>query len=479
MKKVILEEHGYFWWHDVPIPEGHFGPESSITGVLKIDEEGRVELELHGTLPNELGAFSILARKPIDRSKAIQGILKGSGKRVLLSGLYPNHGQFRSNGISYEGFVATNCLIGDSPFPCGKEVAIRRLEIDLTGYEEWLGMGSITVNRTRSTIRATYKEPKDITYRLDTGRITIKYGCHGPYFGSHRKRDLSLSQNASLVYSPGKAVTLSEVKTQFGLFADLFILLTGSEYCIDWPLIAGGKDTYKFYFLKPRTSAKAPDWRECCTMFLELRNNFGELFSAWRRKRERIGAGVFLYFGTRRGLTQYAEDRFVNLVRGIESFHRKRHPQGTEAAKPKPTEQITRILDSIGNEADRAWLEKRLLPKASPALSTRIFETFRAVPIGLKEGLLRQFAIDCARIRNDLAHYGGQREGGNYGQFVIAVDKKGDALSYLYHALLLHEIGVSESIINRWLYDSYQSPVIKQSLFEVGLLNSDRARMTP
>jgi len=50
MKTYILEDHGYFWWHDAPIPEGHLAPDSSVTGVLRIEENGRIELELDGIL---------------------------------------------------------------------------------------------------------------------------------------------------------------------------------------------------------------------------------------------------------------------------------------------------------------------------------------------------------------------------------------------------------------------------------------------
>ena len=49
---AILEERGLLWWSDEPIPEGKFAPEASITGLLTIDEDGRITLELDGYFPN-------------------------------------------------------------------------------------------------------------------------------------------------------------------------------------------------------------------------------------------------------------------------------------------------------------------------------------------------------------------------------------------------------------------------------------------
>jgi hypothetical protein len=46
----ILEERGYFWWfEDNPSPSALL-PESAVPGVLKIDVDGRITLQLDGQL---------------------------------------------------------------------------------------------------------------------------------------------------------------------------------------------------------------------------------------------------------------------------------------------------------------------------------------------------------------------------------------------------------------------------------------------
>jgi hypothetical protein len=46
----ILEETGYFWWSDVPVPASQFAPEAAVVGRLIIQEDGQSRLELEGVL---------------------------------------------------------------------------------------------------------------------------------------------------------------------------------------------------------------------------------------------------------------------------------------------------------------------------------------------------------------------------------------------------------------------------------------------
>ena len=472
MKTIILEERGYFWWHDEPTPKGHFAPESSVTGVLKIDERGKVELELDGILPSDEGPFApfLSDRKSFPPDKSIQGILKSSNKFALLLGLIRNGGQLKSRGISYEKYDAMNCLVGSGPFPqTNKPLRFHKLQFHLKGFEEWLRLGSIETNRTKSSISAKYKIPKNITYPLDDGALSIKYDISGPYLGKQRMHSLALSEEASICYAPKQSTLLEEMKTLYGLMEDLFILLTDSDYCLDWPLISYTKEeSYRFYFLRHRSSSSAPDWYECPTNFVQLRENFGQIFATWKKKREVFGPGFYLYLGTRRGIKLYPEHRFVNLIWGIESLHRRKTPESSTPNNLK--KKIKRILDQVTAEKDKSWLKKQLEHRDEPALEQRIFETFKNLPLGLNEKKLHQFSSDCARSRNDISHFGGQRQDENYEDFITNLDKKSNALSFLYHALLLQEIGVDKKILSGWVYESVQSYKIKSALVDVGLL---------
>jgi len=116
---TVLEEQGFFWWYHEPIPDGKFAPDSCVPGLLKIDDDGRTTLELHGYLPTEHGPMSALlgAEDAKLKSESIEGFLKVSNKQVLLCNLSRYGDRFSSNAPSYENYLAQHCLVGDSKFP--------------------------------------------------------------------------------------------------------------------------------------------------------------------------------------------------------------------------------------------------------------------------------------------------------------------------------------------------------------------------
>ncbi|MDD2661333.1 MAG: hypothetical protein PHY54_16910 [Methylococcales bacterium] len=218
MKKYILEDHGYFWWHDAPIQEGHLAPDSSVTGVLRIEEDGSIELELDGILwRDDNPMHSVFGNDTaISPEKCIQGLFKGSNKSVLLIDIFKNGGMLRTKGISYEKYQALNCLVGDFPFPrLGYPLKFCKLTVDMKGFHEWLRLGSIKSNRTKSRIFTKYNAPKDISYNLEDGKLSIIYGISGLFFGNDiRRSSLTLSERASINYAPTKSATLDRMKTQ-------------------------------------------------------------------------------------------------------------------------------------------------------------------------------------------------------------------------------------------------------------------------
>jgi hypothetical protein len=307
-------------------------------------------------------------------------------------------------------------------------------------------------------------------YETDDGTLTFNFsiGGRGPVAG--RGDSLSMKEEAILVYGLQKTSNLEDLRQRYGLLEDLFILLTDSHYRLEWPSIRLGADAkIRWYFQRMRTdiSATAPGWHECWTNFPQLRQAFGTIWSNWTRKRERFGSGFYLYLGTRRGMPLYPEHRFVNLAWGIEAFHRTKH---AAVASDALKEKIARIVGDVRLSKDKIWLRKKLKHVHEPALADRIFEAFKDLPLGLDAKALRSFSKACADARNDISHFGGHRGGGSYTDFALNLEKMSDALSTLYHCLLLSEIGVDGQIMKWWLYQGPRSYPLKWHFVQVGLL---------
>ena len=473
---TIFEERGLFWWHEEPVPDGYFAPPTSVLGLLTIGDEGGAKLELDGFLTSANNPLSALMddRGAEINDRCIEGILKGSSQRVLLTRLFKNGGRFASNGMSYEGYMALNCIVGQEPFPSTMEsLSVRSLWLDLEGLGEWLRLGAISLQQSESTITAIYSKPEDASYSVDDGTISIKSRPDVQFPGYSRGSSLSLKEKPTLVYNLNAAEMLDAALVRFSEVEDFFILLTGSAYGMDWPWVSfSGKATYRWYFMrsKNKETATAPRYYECWTNFPSLRDTFGKLWSAWKTKRETFGPGFYLYFGTRRGVTLFPENRFMNLIWGIEALDRKNN---AAAASDDYLEKIARIVEQVTDNRDKTWLQGKLRYAYEPNLEDRIFRSFEQLPLGLENKRLRRFAKSCADRRNEISHHGGHVKiaGESYGDFVIDIDQKSDALSTLYHALLLHEIGIDGSILKWWIYEGFRSYPIKVNFVRNGLLD--------
>lgn len=473
---TILEDRGLFWWGDEATPEKHYAPNSSVPGLLKIENDGRISLDLDGYLPNEHGPM-VVARADPPETKTIRGILKGTDKRVLLLNLASNGGRISTNGISYERYAAMRCLVSDGDFQLGGEPPqLPELEAPLSGFEEWLQLNAIKVKRSKKMISATYKWPKDAIYPSKDEKLSFVFDVSGGTSSAIFGDAFSIKETASLKLRFKKPYSLGDIQRQYSLLEDLLTLLSNADYPLDWPWVLSDQGTrYRFYFLKLRSrdGLSAPQYYECLTNFVQLREQFGEIWSNWKKKHEEFGPGFYLYLGTRRGMKLYSEHRFVNLVWGIEALHRKKNTIAVSNALEK---KIGRILSQVKSTKDKDWLTKKLKNAHEPSLAERLFDTCSSVPLGLDRSRLRSFAESCAKLRNELSHFGGQRHG-SYGEFAKELRNKSAALSTLYHALLLYEIGVSEKIINRWLYNGFRSHSIKRDFVEAGLL--DESCLTP
>jgi hypothetical protein len=476
VKTKILEETGYFWWDDVPVPPGLIAPETAVVGKLGIDDDGYSRLELEGVFPNKLGPFAAFAGSdsPLPETKRIHGILKASNKTVRLSGVRRNGGQFKTNGISFERYLALQCLLGDGPFGDSQApMEFHRLTVELKGFEEWLWLRGIGAERTESGITAAYSVPSKLTYQLDDGELQVVFGLIGPYLGKHHGSNLTLTEYAEIVLIPRQPLPLAAIQAQYVLFADLFVLLTGSDYSLDWPTLTCGEgerpERFQLYFARHVSRAKEPPGpREFWVTFPQVREKFGELFANWRLRREQWGPGVYLYLGTRRSVSLYEEHRFIMLVWGLESLHRRRGEpaRGSEKLQAK----IARILAQIEGGKDKKWLERQFEHAGEPSLEQRLFECLEDLPVDVEKDALRKFAAACADKRNEISHYGGRRHEGNYDNELEDLHKKSDALSNLYHILLLREIGVDDQRLHALATRGLRSFDIKSSFVEVSLL---------
>jgi ApeA N-terminal domain 1 len=469
---TILEERGLFWWDTGPLPDNILAPEERVAGVLKIEEDGRATLELDGWFPSQQGPAGVINQKPLPSDRRIQGRLRDSNKSVLLMKLQRDGGRFSTGGISFERFVASCCLVSNSGPLRDRALTFNQVEIPLEGLEEWLRLGGLKSSRGKRGVTVKYKRSPKKRYRLNDGTLSFDYALDGKMGGAFLGTSATMRVTASATRRFDKPQSIETIQTEHRLFEDLLLLLTGVVFALPWPEVRATKtESHSLYFWRALYDAKdePPKYYDCVANYIQLREDLGAIWTAWKGIREELGPGVYLFLGASKRAQLYVEHRFVNLVWGLEAFHRRRQtlPKNT----PIRT-KIDRILGQVAKK-DRRWLASRLENADEPALSERLYQTLRSVPLNLEDNRLRTFATDCARLRNDISHFGESRQARTYGEFINDTNSKAEALSTIYHMLLLQELGVNQSILKAWVYEGQKSFGIKYHFVQAGLLDED------
>ncbi|MFL9917391.1 hypothetical protein PQR75_18725 [Paraburkholderia fungorum] len=474
-----FEEPGYFWWRDEKYSQDHFASDKGVNGHLKIKKNGEIHLELDGLLPRKKHKISgvLGRRKESEAPRAIQGITKYSGKRVLLVDAVYNGGSFHSNRFTWERYLATICLMGDADFPrTGVVPTFSLIELDLTGLENWFVLGTLQVTSSSRTLRLRIDETKNIVYQTPYGRIALEKrteidGSNGMHhYAASVREHMSMSVRRSPAFKP------EEIATEFGALQDLFTLLSGSSYQLKWPqvVLAGGKRSFICIFRRIGGVSKVPELHELPLKFDDLKGQFGEIYASWRNKLETYGPGFFSYLSTKRDVKLYVENHFSNLIQGLESFHRTKHHETPVVAGLQ--EKIDRILNDIQRAKDREWLSARLQHAAEPNLGERLRVLFTSLPLDIDHGRLTKFATECAHLRNDIAHFGGRRARSQTSTFLRDTSLKNEVIGYFYHMILLKEIGVSDEAIRSWTSDSIEGFRYRSFLEMIGFCDASNGK---
>lgn len=467
MEELIINEPGYFWWSEEALEESELIPTNSLAGNLKLDANGLAKLELHGMLSGGRGLFGN-QNENLSR-KRIRGVLKESKQHVLLMELYPNGSSFSNIGISHEGYQALKTLVSRKPLPETYPLKYYEVSFDLSGFDDWVLKNSLTTKRKKNRLTISYLAPKNRSYKTgEGGSIKISHDLFAPFDGD-RRRNLELKEVTTISYSRRKPFPLKEATTIYNRFQDLLFLLTGASKNLEWPRLKFGspRQFCTYYFFRQEFKQSEVKWNECWLRLVDVEENFGEIFSNWQAKHEEIGPGFYLLIGTARAQKNYLENKYVSLIWGLESLHRKTKIEESENKALKA--KIERILSAIPQGKDKTWLSKKLSHANEPSLQQRLTDIFSVLPFNFPKKDLAEFCKSCADRRNDISHFGGQRHSQSYQDFIDEIKTKADALLILYHACILLEIGIEGEALRSIFKNSPNSFYRNEILERAGL----------
>ena len=469
----ILDEPCYFWWSDKLVRAGWVLPDDFCSGQLIIEGTGRVIVELHGTIASQT---EMLTENHVFKFNMC-GLTVEKSQGIFLIGIRPGETRFMVGGLSSQQLIADYCLVGSPELSRMKQVKnLKYVALDLSGLEAWLGQGSIDVVVTkRSVATRTTRQTRQV-YNLH-GREKLEISRRLKYVPLSKQRmyNLHLVEQVSLIHRKFLK-SIEDAVAAYQQLIDFLALFVDRDKDLSWPTVGLQNLHCKVYFKRNRPSDTQIRMVDCWLLLSNLNPVFGEVFAAWISKRKELGPGIYMYLGLKRGIPVYSENRFMNMIYGLEALHRSSWSSKGDIAL---LAKIARILDGVKLSKDKRWLKNHLKNAHEPSLAVRLCDIFETLPLPISKQRLRNFSIRCAKLRNDISHFGTTREESGYDQFINGLLKAAAALEVLYLLKIFELIGISEPLIKGLFEHSYKSFQLKMTLWDAELLETNPMTVRP
>lgn len=478
-----IEQRGFFWWAGDPSRQSH-SPQTAVPGLLTVTAEGRTSLEVDGALASNDEHLDWAKPRAFRPQLSVVGMLDTAGDYVRLEGVERIDFRIADDPPQRQSFEAETCIKRNHTFPADYDREnYSELRIDLKGLEEWLQLDSLRAERDYGVADGERELVSYINHRfefsIDDGTVSIESFTSGGsfynLFGAHAHRKISFEQSFTIVYRPTLSSSLAHLQYVFARIEQLLSLFLGSYFHLNRPHFVRKEephDSWDMIF----THGDATPTEELNRFFLlvpfaDIRDQFGPLLQTWLNKSEAFGAGFYLYTASLRNRQTYSENRLFALASGIEALHRKGFNSDSSQSSQDDRQRAERLLTLIpADHPDKKWLERKLAHAYEPSLEQRLLECLRELPLRFRRSELEKFAKHCAGRRNDISHRGGPPTGMDYETFHNEITQLAEALSYLFHLLILSKIGLSEEAVLRAATKSWVAErLINRSFEAVGL----------
>jgi len=187
-------------------------------------------------------------------------------------------------------------------------------------------------------------------------------------------------------------------------------------------------------------------------LYRDLTESLPEIFKNWTNLYSAIGPVIDNLEESFRSRTMLVENKFLNIIQGIETFHRRtRNNEKVSSVIHK--QKIAEIL-LLCPDQHKSWLKERLSFSNEPTLHERLHNLFSGIDEDLRNHLFKNWEkiiVDSKNSRNYYTHYDKSLE---------KKALKGADLHYLTHQLkiflliiVLREAGISDVQLKKIITD--------------------------
>lgn len=385
---------GLFWLPD--------NPSDTISGTLHIAETGAIKLELHRYC--EAGVY-VTEDRPLGYPPITEGDdhvigrilgLIGNEPLTLEECSYSNWRALPIGGIATSTIRASYAFLG-AWFEIRERMELSRLEFEVEGLDIWLGIIGFntnydfedTVEDNVSAIRqikVLFEKPEEITFTLPgNSKLRLKFS----YCSRHSadRIESHITQIVSLVIEPEKPLSIdqllnltSKITNLFRFIIDAPVSITSitgysenktrahaNSGTINIPIkIYNQTNPFEITAFRTHTDRMLFRYRDIVSQMQEILTNWFDNY--------KVAEPTFkLYFANMLHPRTYLENRFLMLIRAVESLHRSRYG-GTVMPEEEFDKFQKSLINSIADCKLRKLLRGSLRYANEPTLRRRLKE---------------------------------------------------------------------------------------------------------
>jgi len=436
------------WW--VPGKE-----EEKISGELKFDPYKPPRLNLDDV-------FELLKKEKKSSPEIIHGVSREKGRVTFYNSEFLGRDMDFKPGLYMESsnFVANMVLIGDHVK--SKPLIINHMKLSFPYLSDWLNKEVFEIERNTND--------KEINIKLDDFCERIQIDDFEVEFQKKATGQHTLGKKITVKVQPSitiKTENESNIEKYLGIsekIRDLLSLMTGKD--ID--------PTYVKVFKKNEKDQEDPTEQQSIDVYFpinnyhkterdlavpqmllsyrSIENNFSEVWKNWFEKRDEFRWEIDYYFGVRSSDSMYENNKMLNLVQAIESYHGSKEDFDDKYMDEDFDDIKNNLFDCLPDYIDEKVEQnmKTLIGFSNTfTLKDRLLDIYNRYedlfgPFNIDEDLLD----DIKKTRDHFTHLSKEEEEiMTWEQIAKSVPK----LRLMMEICLLKELGVDEKTIKRGL----------------------------
>lgn len=388
------------------------GTEKKLSGVLTVQDGGRIELELVGTFSEGFGDF--LDSPEIPR---ILGDVEKEGY-VTLDNCFYIHRSISFGGVSKSRIFA-NTLYCGIHFEDTEQILITSFRFAIEGLDEWLRISGIGVKYTPEfdNVTVSYNKLNPLIYQVtDIMHLSINYSWSIPGSSFFKSATITHKNYFELETDIPTDINMfkkyaHQLSTFVGLAIDLNVSIcdvTIKSKFIEEEIAPGQSRQVpiRLYYQAANFLDKAPRIDDLNMIFLfpYVREDFGLYISKWFKAYETVSPALNLYFSTKNNAQKYIDGKFLALAQGLETYHRR--TTNKQIMSDSEYESIKKELLNACPKERREWLDGRLAHANEITLANRLRDLISDfAPVFGDDEAISQFIRKVVDTRNYFTHY--------------------------------------------------------------------------